>query len=452
MKKALISAAIGAAMIAPAFTSCNDESTIGSSIVQDAIAVVVDSSFTLSGQSIVSERVQSRTTSQLIGRIDAKGFGRLSSDVVTQFMPASQIETEGVSAANIDSLMLYMFMRTGEFVGDSVAPMGLEVYRLSRALPSPIYSNFDPTDYYNPADKLGSTVYNVAINSADTIVKGGVEIAVELPKELGRELFQAYVDNPENFASPSAFAQNVFQGLYIKNSFGSGRLVNTTATMMSLFYHYFEKDSLIRASGNYFAVTPEIITNNDISLEISPEIMQMTAEGANVVMAPVGMEVEVQFPTREIISAFKKQSNSLSVLNSVTFSLPGKVIANDYGFNAPKYLLFTLKSERDEFFAQNKLPDKITSFYAEYNETTGQYFFGDLRAYISKMLEKDTLDPEDYTFTIMPVNAQFETVNSGYNSEQVLVFMMPYMAAPVMASLDLEGAKIKLTYSTQTLE
>lgn len=452
MKKALLSAALCAAMIAPAFTGCNDASSIGSSIVQDAIAVVVDSGFTLTGRSIATERVQSRTTSQLIGRIDAKGFGRLSSDVVTQFMPASQIETDGVSVENIDSLMLYMLMRTGEFVGDSVTPMGLEVYRLSRSLPSPIFSNFDPSDYYTAGDLIGSTVYNVARASADTLVSGGVEIAVKLPKELGRELFQAYKDNPDNFSSPSAFAENVFQGIYIRNSFGSGRLVNTTATMMSLFYHYYEKDSVIYDSGNYFAVTPEIITNNDISLEISPDIMQRVDAGENIVMAPVGLEVELQFPTREIIQAYKSHSNSLTVLNSVQFTLPAAAIANDYGFSTPKYLLLTLKSERDEFFAQNKLPDEITSFYAEYSESAGGYFFGDMRAYIDKMLEKDTLQPEDYTFTVMPVNAQFESSSSYYSSEEVLVFMMPYMSAPVMATLDLDKAKIKLIYSTQTLE
>lgn len=442
-----------AAFIAPALTSCNDDSSIGSSIVQDAISVVVDSSFTISGRTLESGRVQSRTTSQLIGRIDARGFGRLASDVVTQFMPATQIETEGVSAENIDSLMLYMFMRSGEFVGDSVAPMGLEVYRLKRALPSPIYSDFDPTDYYDKSDLIGKAVYNVARASADTVMSSGVEIAVELPKELGRELFNAYVANPENFSSPTAFAQNVFQGIYIKNSFGSGRLVNTSSTMMSLYYHYFEKDSLIRASGNYFAVTPEIITNNDISLEISPEIAQRAADGAHIVMAPVGMEVQMRFPATEIISAFKSKGTALSVLNSLTFSLPGKAIENDFGFGAPRYLLLTLKSERDEFFAQNKLPDSVTSFYAKYDDTTGLYFFGDMRAYISKLLEKDSLDPEDYTFTIMPVSAQFEKAQNSYtsSSEDVLVFMIPYMSAPVMATLDFDKAKIRLTYSTQAL-
>ena len=38
--------------------------------------------------------------------------------------------------------------------------MGLEVYRLNKQLPSLIYSNFDPADYYNPADLLAMLTPN----------------------------------------------------------------------------------------------------------------------------------------------------------------------------------------------------------------------------------------------------------------------------------------------------
>lgn len=57
--------------------------------------------------------------------------------------------------------------------------------------------------------------------SRDTTISGGIEIAVELPKSLGQELYQAYLDNKANFSSPSAFVDNVFKGIYIKNTFGS---------------------------------------------------------------------------------------------------------------------------------------------------------------------------------------------------------------------------------------
>ena len=44
---------------------------------------------------------------------------------------------------NIDSLKLLMFVPKGSLVGDSLAPMGLEVYRLNKQLTAPIFSNFN---------------------------------------------------------------------------------------------------------------------------------------------------------------------------------------------------------------------------------------------------------------------------------------------------------------------
>ncbi len=227
--------AMALAAMACLVCSCNESSEIGNSIVQDEIKIEVDSAFSVTGHSKMIERIQSRTTNQLLGRIAAEGYGDLRSDVVTQFMPSVQLVTTGVSREDIDSLILYMLVRKGEFVGDSLAPMGLEVYRLNKLLPSPIYSDFDPEGYYDPTP-LTTTIYNVAAQSVDTVTSAGLEIKVRLPRELGQELYSSYLANPSSFSTPSAFADNVFKGLYIKNSFGSGRIVRITSTVMSMYY------------------------------------------------------------------------------------------------------------------------------------------------------------------------------------------------------------------------
>lgn len=454
MKKAYIVSVLAAALVA--FGSCDKDSQIGQSIVQDEVNVIVDSSFTVTGASIAIEKVQSRTVSQLLGRIDAPGYGKLESSIVTQFMPSSSLANSSVKAADIDSIMLYMYMASGEYVGDSISPMGLEVYRLTENLPSPIYSDFDPTGYYNPDEVLASTIYNVANVSRDTTIAGGVEIAVELPKWLGRELYQAYLDNKSNFSTPTSFVNNVFKGIYIKNSFGSGRLIRSTSTMMSLFYHYYEEDSLIHGTGNYFAVTPEIITNNDLTFDISPEIESRVAAGQQIVMGPAGLEVSVTFPVPDLIAAYNKQTSNLKVLNSLSFSVPGEAIDNKFSFGVPSYLLMVLSKEKDKFFANNQLPDNVTSFYATYDAVSGTYDFGQMRKYLSDLLKKDTIDESDYTFTIVPVSAVFETNNNssyyyGSSTSQTLTMMTPYMASPVMCRLLLDSAKIKLTFSTQSI-
>lgn len=452
MKKSPILLTLGATALS-FMASCEKTSSIGQSIVEDKIAVVVDSSFTLSGRTLKMERVQSRTIVQLFGKIDAPGYGKISSDVVTQFMPASTLYTDDLTAENIDSIMLYMYVTNGQYVGDSITPMGIEVYRLNKNLPSPIYSDFDPTGYYDKSDLLGSTMYNLCNNSNDTIIDGSIEVKVELPRQLGRDLFQAYLDNKENFSSPSAFVDNVFKGVYIKSSYGSGRLSCSSATMMTLFYHYFKGDTLMRAEGNYFAVTPEIITNNDLTMEVSPQIMEMVGNGENVIVAPAGMEMELRFPTPEIIASYRTATTKLQVLNTLSFFLPAAQIKNDFDIEPPTHLLLVLSKDKDKFFENNSLTDDVTSFYATYSAATGGYSFADMRGYLSEMLDKENLSADDYTFSLVPIYAEFESSNNYYGqSVSTLTSIAPYMSAPAMAKIKLDEAKIKLTYSTQTIE
>ncbi len=446
---------IAAAAIYSCLTACNDDSTSGSSIVQDEIAVVIDSAYTLQAQAVENSSVQSRTVSQLIGRINAKGYGRLESDVVTQFMPASQFDTVRITPSEIDSLKLMMAVSLNNIIGDSIVPMGIDVYKLNKLLPSPIYSDFNPTDYYDP-NPIASSIYNVSAASADTLLSATTRyIEIKLPVEEGRRIYQEYLDNPSTFTSPTAFAR-FFPGLYLKNSYGSGRIVNVTSTLMQMYYHYtyrnaHDRDTTVNRVGNYFAVTPEIITNNNISFRPAQSIDQAVANGEAIITAPTGSDVEITFPTEKIIAGYHAVNSDLKVINALSFSIPGEIIANECQIAPPEYLLMVLKSKKAEFFANNSLPDNTTSFYAKYNSSTGLYSFGNMRAYIMQMLEKQNLTPDDYVFTLTPVTATFESTSSYYETSEVLIGLAPYVAAPVMVRLRPDKAKIKFTYSSQKI-
>lgn len=438
--------------------SCDHVSQIGSSIVEDQITVTIDSSFEVTGHSLPIEKVQSRTISQLFGRIDANGYGRLSSDVVTQFMPATPLDTNIIKVENIDSMLLVMSVVKGEYMGDSIVPLGLDIYRLDRQLPSPIYSNFNPEDYYSQDNLLSSVIYNISNNSTGkSFTDGRTEITAKLPLDFAKSLYLQYLANPSSFSSPSAFAE-IFPGFYIKNSFGSGRLTRVTNTQMRLHYHYESKnestgkDTVMTTVGNYFMVTPEIISNNNVSFNLSPEIQKRVDEGENIVMGPVGLEVNMRFPAPEIIAKYNSTNNPVKVFNTLAFSIPAETIENDFGIAEPTYLLMIPTKDKDAFFAENKIPDNVTSFYATYNSTTKRYYFGEMRQYILELMKKDKLTEEDYTFSIVPVSAMFEEVQTGYSSTQeVLTMMTPYMSAPVMCKLNLDKAYIRLAFSTQTI-
>lgn len=436
---------------------CEENPYIGTSIAQEDAKIVVDSLISVTGKSVKSEKIQSRTITQLLGKIEANGYGYLSSDVVTQFMPAGKIDTSNVTGNNIDSLKLYLQIPSGGYIGDSIAPMGLKVYRLNKQLPYPIYSDFNPSDYYSTDDLIGSTTYAAnALELNDSVQKLQYRtIAVDLPTSLGKEFFNKYKENPAIYSDPAIFSQ-FFPGIYITNSFGSGRIMKIGNAQVKLYYHKTVKmeetgeDSTYYKVGNYFAVTPEIVTNNNITYNISNDLESMIQNGDNILVAPTGTNVEISFPTQDIIEKYVKNKGSLSVINSLTFEIPVAKIPNKYNITPPPYVLLIKKSDVDSFFANSQVTDNESSFYAAYNKEKNSYQFSDMRSYIVNMISKGDIEPEDFEFVIIPVSVNTENTTS--TSAIYLKDIVPYIETPAMAKLLLDKAKIKFTYSTQTIK
>ena len=95
-------------------TSCQDNtSEVGSSLVNDQSEVIIDSLFTITGHAVPNNAILSRTTMQLLGGINAQEYGQFKSGFVTQFMPAQNIDTDGVTVNDIDSVILVLFIRPG---------------------------------------------------------------------------------------------------------------------------------------------------------------------------------------------------------------------------------------------------------------------------------------------------------------------------------------------------
>lgn len=444
-----------------ALTSCDDDvSSTGSSLITDKSEIVIDSAFTASGKSVLAHSVQSRTITQLIGRLDAKGFGRLSSEVVTQFMPAMALDTVGTSADDILAMEMHLFYTPGSFTGDSLSPMGLRVFPLVKQLPSPIYSDFDPQGYYDvnkPWDTkiyTGNTIYSDSLSGLSYR-----DITVALPLDFAKKFYNQYITNPQTFATPTAFAE-FFPGLYIQNTFGDGRITNIEETRINVRFKrhstYTKNDTVYDTIYNitkaYMSVTPEVVTNNIIKLDMSTDLKAIAESGKSLLVAPVGYDVEMRFPLPEIIKSYKENAGKLSVINTLTMSIPVEKVENSYGIEPPQRVLIILKKDRDEFFAKNKLTDDKTSYLATYNSTTKTYSITGMRQYLLDMLAKETIEEEDYTFIITPVDVQTEETNGSYYQEaQVYITAIsPCVSGPVMAIIDVENAKIKLTYGKQS--
>ncbi|MBQ6647585.1 MAG: DUF4270 family protein [Muribaculaceae bacterium] len=455
------------------FNSCTDD-TIGTSISDIQSAIIQDSSFVMTGKTVRNSHLRSRSSIQLLGNINAQGYGTLSSDVVAQFMPTTTIDTVGVHGGDqwIDSCFITMRVAMGDFTGDSLTPMRLSVYELNQPLPSPIYTDFNPSGYYNTGDLMGSVTYSANQMVRDTLVTttGATsiyyEINVPVSVDYARAIFNQYKINPATFETPAEFAE-FFPGIYITNSYGQGRVMNFYDIEFVTYYRKYEKraddtDTIYPGTKqSYMAVTPEVLYNNNIDLEPDDAVRAMVEAGDAIVMGPAGYEVEVDFPIQDIINNFKAGSkDGLGVVNNLAMELPVEKVPNKYDIAPPKYLLMVKKSYRDEFFDKDTLTNDKDAFYAEYDASTSSYIFGGMRDYLLDVMKKNGGDvsEKDVEFVIMPIDVTKFTNTTSYSyyyssssTSQVVTKIAPAISRPSIAKLRLDKAKVKLVYSRQSV-
>lgn len=478
MFRHLIHTLAAAALLSAA--ACSD-GNIGTTLSDNTIKIVDDSSFTITGQSVAIPFVKSRSTTQLLGAISSPDYGTLTSEVVTALMPASKLVTDSVYLENITGARLLMFItaRNG-FTGDSIAPMRMSVYPLAKELPSPIYSSFSPQDYYDPAQELANTSYSASDMERTSTERASHflsyfnsntysynyseirEVRVDLPKAFGVSLFKQYLDHPETFSTPQRFGK-FMPGLYIKNTYGSGRMMNFYDVEVELTYKRLTKtkagkDTLVADSARYLAATPEVVSANLIRMTPSPSIQARVAAGEALLLAPQGYATALHVPLRQMVDKYNLDNRSFKVINEMTLDIPAEAIANDYGIKPPTNVLLIRQSEQAAFFDGNKLADDARSYVATYNATTKKYSFTGMRKYLYDIMDKaGGPDADDENLVLIPVDVTSETLSSSYSyyysdtQQTVTTKIAPSVMAPAMARIDLSRARLHFSYTGNSM-
>lgn len=445
-------------------TSCGDDlSQIGTS-VDNSVVSIIDSTFQVSAHSEITNRASGRTIIQLIGEIDVPGYGNLRSDFLTQFMPATKLDTTTVLEENIDSLVLHLNFSINSFTGDSLAPMQLKVYQLSKTLEKPLYTDINPDKYYSENNLLAKKAYTASfVSMPDTLQKLKIKaVDVKLPREMALNFYREYINNPSTYESPNKFAQ-FFPGIYVQSSYGSGNVINIQQTVMAMYYRKFKtdddgKESLYNASQQFLAVTPEINSVNHIQLTPDAKIEEAVNNGDVYIQAPVGYDAIINFPAQKIIDTYKNRlkedGNAQGVLNTISFKVPAfSPVKTKYNIEPPQYLLFIRKSKKDKFFEDKELPDNKNSFYATYNSTKKEYDFGNLRDYITNIMKNNpdgNATAEDEEIVLTPVWVYTETVSNGYSSSVVVNEIIPFVMGPALVHLDTENIKVNMIFSVKS--
>ena len=461
-------------LAAGAVTSCQDDtSTIGGSLSQGEVTIMADSLITdIESHCTYIESFDGRNITKLLGRINVPEYGSLKCSFVSQMMCATSMNIpDSITVNDIDSLRLILSVPRGSLTGDSLAPQQLHVYALNKQLPSDISSTFNPEGYYDPASPLGSTTYTVSnIARGDSAIKKDyyVGIPVKMPLSFGREIFSMYRNNDPVFQWPATF-NKYFPGIYVEQNFGNGCIANITRAEMFTYWHHTELQSVmqpdstfvmqpftVRDSLSLMAYQPEVLASNVIDLKISDYIKNLVEQGRQVITTPGGYICNIKFPVRMLIDRFRDSGSALAVVSSLRFEIPAQAITNDFGLTVAPNLLMIKKSEYESFFAENKVPDNMTSFYAAYNSDTGSYHFNAMRSYFLKMLENDDngeLNEEDFEFVLVPVSVATESVSNYDGSVTTYVTRcQSYIEKPTMTMLHTEKAIIMFVFSNQALD
>ncbi len=446
----------------------------------------------LSYTTIFDDAVDTRSTTNLIGRISVPEYGDLNCSFVSRMMCTTSLAIpDSIKEEQIDSMKVVLTVPRGALTGDSLAPQQLRVFRLTKSLPSDITNRFDPTGYYDPAKPLGSRTYTLsALGMSDSLYSSTqvLSIAIPLPREMALETVRAYRDPSKKsiFAWPQEF-EKYFHGIYVEPSFGRGCVANIAFTDFVIYYNYMTSKNSTDSAGNVtvtykkeiggagvFTSSPIVLSSNNVVYRPSAFLQAKAAANEALVTTPGGYRINVKFPGKELVDIYKRSQSKLSVVSDLLFSIPVEEIENDYGLTPPPYLVMVKTSKLKEFLDSNSLPDGKDSFYAAYSSSLKRYSFTSMRNYILDLIKKESITAEDTDFTIVPVNIEFEEDNSSastnsYNSYLALLYggyysssssstnkdpikCTPYILKPTMCRLKMDEARTIFSYSLQELK
>ncbi len=450
---------ISALVLSILLLACEDEiNTLGSSLDESKIIVIVDSTFVkVTGESIFNDSILGRTTDPLLGNLTTPNYGTLQTGYLTQFMPTLNIDTAYVTLNTLDSLKLYLNYYDSDLTGDSLAPMILDIYRLNKTLNGPLYTNIDPSEYFSPNDLLASKTIGSNdigyIDESNDKERPYKRIEVDLPLELGKEVFNKFKSDPEIFSTPTLFA-DFFPGIYMNISYGNGRVINIKGVYISMFYRAIKSaEDIDTLQYTYMGVTPEIFSINHFTLKPDETLIQGVNEGKVFAQTPIGYTPIIHFPTQNIIDKYKEKMDGVSkiqnILNSLSFTIP--IVEHENStLNPPSHLLFIRKSQVKDFFERKELPDNVNSVYATYNSEKKLYDFGNISKFIADIMAKGEVTEDDETIALVPVQVVTQNNTTYYETSTVVTNVSPYSSSPTIVELDLTKAQIKLNYTHQT--
>lgn len=489
------------------FVGCQDAvPTVGSDLASNEVQIALDSLVwdgskqyiyrgdneylveckKLDYETIYDDKIDARSTTNLLGRISVPQYGDLHCSFVSRLMCAKELAIpDSIPVDRVDSMKLILRVPRGALTGDSLAPQQLRVFRLNKSLPDNIDNQFDPKGYYDSKNPIGSRSFTLsALGMSDSLYQhlSVIDIDIPLKPELAKDIVNAYRNEATKdiFSWPQSF-EEYFHGIYVEPSFGRGCIANISAFKVIIYYNYKVQETSTATDGTsttsvntktgavgVFESSPIVLNSNNVVFTPSQKLQDRAKENEGIITTPGGYRINLTFPGRELVEIFQKSQTNLAVVSDLNFSIPVEEIENDYGLTPPPYLIMVKSSKLQEFLDNNSLPNYKDSFNATYDTSSKRYTFYNMRQYILDLI-KNGYTEDDLKFTIVPANLEFEDQSSnsssyyygyygyGYDSSsssssKTLTKCTPYITKPTMCRLLMDKARTIFTYSIQQMQ
>ena len=383
--------------------SCDDTTTgIGDSTIGTGDPIPAGTRFyKASTRSILADSVYARTSTAYLGKYTDPHYGEFSADFIAQFNCIDNFEFPE-TFQEIKEVQLRMYY--GNFFGDSLNAMRLQVDTLSQIIPekelSTFYTDVDPSQYYDTHAKplarkafaaKGSSVQDTTYITYDSYGNAYSSSYywhdIKLPLSLGKYMREKYLANKDNYKNSENFIKNVLKGFYVHCTHGDGTILYLDDIQLHVNFTYLVEsstgkvDSLIKGHTT-FAATKEVIQAN--RFQNSERLKELVEEKNHTyIKSPAGIFTEVTLPIQEI--AERHQRDTLNAV-SITFTRYNEKEDLAYTMNAPQYLLMVRKCDMYKFFEENKLHDGKTSFLTQFvssGASANTYTFANIAPLIS---------------------------------------------------------------------
>lgn len=423
-------------------TSCDDDiKSIGGSLQppNDDITIGSDTLAVLAKTHSLQDSVYSQTNRPVLGNYIDDIFGSIKSDYLCQlyFPENAKMQDNIVSIDTVQFVIDY-----SSYLGDTISPMGLSVYKVNKALPSYFYTNADPKKYTDMKTPIATQTFSVAgskiLGKSSGIIYREVIAMMDttFAKDLNKAIKAGTIKDSKTF-------NEYFPGMYVTTTFGSGTLIQPALTSVDIIYTYkVTQDSIAKATFS-LAATTEINQLNHIE-NTYPQDLFTSSTGMVYAKTPAGVCPEITLPIKKIKEAMKE--NNYTSINTALFSVWGyteKEPTGTFAFERPSNLLLINKDSVDYFFKNRFLPNGITTIAASRNTSSNSYQFSNLSRLITIYKDKDLA--EDPKFLLIPVDLEYQTVSS-YQTILINIYNKMFPTASIYRN-NIDNMKLTLVYT-----